>query len=105
MNNVLLNEAQLESLITRYESKITEISSKLEEIKNKTKMVDGDADVWKSKAQQEFKLKKDNYVSQFDIVVNEHKRELDLLKEALTKLKQAEQTITTNVDTQISDVI
>jgi len=105
MNNVLLNEAQLESLITRYESKIIEISGKLEEIKNKTKIVDGDTEIWRSRAQQEFKLKKDNYVGQFDAVINEHKKELDLLKEALTKLKQAEHTISTNIDTQISDVM
>lgn len=105
MNNVLLNETQLESLITRYESKITEVATKLEEIKNKTKIVDGDTEVWRSKAQQEFKLKKDNYVNQFDKVINEHKRELDLLIEALSKLKQAEATITSNVDAQISDII
>ena len=105
MNNVLLNEAQLESLITRYESKIIEISNKLEEIKTKTKMVDGDTEIWRSKAQQEFKLKKDNYVNQFDVVINEHKRELALLKEALAKLKQAEQVISTNVNSQISDIM
>ena len=64
MNNVLLNEAQLESLITRYESKIVEISGKLEEIKNKTKIVDGDTEIWRSKAQTEFKLKKGTFLSE-----------------------------------------
>ena len=78
INNVHLNEVELETLITRYENKIIEISNKLDEIKVKNTAVDGDATIWKSRAQEQFKSKKDNYVNQFDVVINEHKKELEL---------------------------
>ena len=46
-----------------YENKIIEISNKLDEIKVKNTAVDGDATIWKSRAQEQFKSKKDNYVN------------------------------------------
>lgn len=104
-DDISLKEAELENIITNFENKIHEISGKFDEIKAKTSILDGDPAIWRSKSQEQFKLKKDNYIEQFDVVIRELTKELELLKEARFKLTQTEQNIAKNVDYLINDIV
>ncbi|MDD3187343.1 MAG: hypothetical protein PHD02_02580 [Bacilli bacterium] len=103
--DILLKDAELESLIASFENKINEINNKFDEIKSKTSIVDGESETWKSKSQQAFKAKKDLYIKQFAPIIEELTKELNLLKLARTKLNATESSINSNIDNLISEVV
>ena len=103
--NIKLDELSFEELVLAYENKINEIQEKFNEIKEKTNIVDGNSENWRGKAQESFKQKKDSYVNQFDVVIQELTNQLNLLKYAQQQFVTTENTIGQNVEKSISDVI
>lgn len=103
--NILLKENQLGELISSLEKRISDIKNRFDEIKSKTTIVDGDSEIWRSKAQQSFKNKKDGYVKYFEVILDELNAELELLKLAKLKFRETEDAISRNVDYLINEIV
>ena len=103
MNDILFNESGLDSLITRLENTKNSMQESLNDCKEKLKQIDGDT-IWKSKAQEALKEKKDKYVETFPTIIEEREKEIELLKQAKQEFMSTENVVDKNINTNISDI-
>ena len=100
MNDILFNESGLDSLITRLEDIKNSMQESLNDCKEKLKQIDGDT-IWKSKAQEALKEKKDKYVETFPTIIEELEKEIELLQQ---EFMSTENVVDKNINTNISDI-
>lgn len=103
MSDIKLDELSLDELIMVFENKVNEISEKFDEIKNKTQIVDG-GESWRSKSQEAFKEKKNMYTSQFEIIIEEYRKQIEQLRFAKQSFSATEQAIEQGAIDSISDI-
>lgn len=104
MNDILFQESELEQSIISLENKKNEMLERFNNCTNKLKIIDGESEVWKSKAQEALKQKKEKYISSFSIIIDELEKEIQLLKLAKKEFIESENIIDKNIVTDINDI-
>lgn len=104
MNDILINEEELNKIITKVDAEIKNMENIYQELDNKLKEIDGSTETWSGNTQ---KVAYDNYLSiskQFPESINQMKSLRDFMKTALDNYVESDKSINKDINNNQEDL-
>ncbi len=104
MNDILINEEELNKIITKVDAEIKNMENIYQELDNKLKEIDGSTETWTGNTQ---KIAYDKYLSiskQFPNSIEQMKSLKDFMKNALDNYVESDKSINKDINNNQDDL-